>query len=92
MELGLAYYLRGRYEDAVTVVRRGISRHKDFVGHYITLAAAYARMGRIDDAESAARKVLKLHPFFEVNDYGSAFSNPSDREKIADGLRKAGLK
>lgn len=92
MELGLAYYLRGRYEDAVNIVRRGMSRQKDFVGHYITLAAVYAQMGRVDDAENAARKVLKMHPFFEVNDYGSAFRDPSDREKIADGLRKAGLK
>ena len=92
MELGLAYYLRGRYEDAVNVVRRGISRDKDFVGHYITLAATYAQMGRVDDAETAARKVLTMHPFFEVSDYGSAFRNPLDREKIADGLRKAGLK
>jgi len=69
-----------------------MSRQKDFVGHYITLAAVYAQMGRVDDAENAARKVLKMHLFFEVNDYGSAFRDPSDREKIADGLRKAGLK
>jgi hypothetical protein len=33
-----------------------------------------------------------LQPIFEVEAYGMAFRNPADRERIRDGLRKAGLK
>ncbi len=35
---------------------------------------------------------LMLQPFFELDSYGMAFRNPADRERIRDGLRKAGLK
>jgi adenylate cyclase len=92
MELGIAYYLKGRYDDAVNVLHQGLSRKPDFMGIHIALAATYAQMGRSVDARSAAQEALRLYPFFELDSYGTAFRNREDREKIVDGLRKAGLK
>jgi adenylate cyclase len=92
MELALAYYLKGRYDDSIRTLERGLALKPDFVGHHIVLAAAYAQMGRSEDAAREAATVLRLDPFFEVDSYGSVFRNPADRANIAEGLRKAGLK
>ena len=92
MELALAYYLKGRYDDSIRTLERGLARKPDFAGHHIVLAAAYAQTGRSEDAAREAATVLRLDPFFEVDSYGSVFRNPADRAKIAEGLRKAGLK
>ncbi len=92
MNLGLAYYLKGRYQDAISTLKRGVSQNPEFAGHYVGLAAAYGQAGRSDDAKFAAEKVLKLHPFFKLDSYGSVFRDSADRDKIIEGLRKAGLK
>jgi adenylate cyclase len=91
MELGLAYYLKGRYEDSIRILERGVGQKPDFVGHHIGLAAAYAQAGRFLEAQEAAATVLRLSPFFETESYGSAFRNPADRAALVEGLRKAGL-
>jgi len=92
MVLGQAYYLSGRYEDAITILNKGLAGNPNYVGYYIMLAAAYARAGRTEAANRSARDVLRLAPFFEVGSYGTVFRNPEDRSDIIDGLRKAGLK
>ncbi len=92
MFLGLSYYLKGQYEAAVSVLERGLIRRPDFPGIHIALAAAYAKAGRLEEAKLEADAVLRLNPFFEVDSYGTVFRNPADRNKILEGLRKAGLK
>jgi adenylate cyclase len=92
MELGLAYYLKEKYDDAVKILQQGLAKKPDFVGHQIVLTAAYAQLGRVEDARLSAQKVLRRHPFFEVESYGTIFQNLSDRKHLREGLRKAGLK
>jgi tetratricopeptide (TPR) repeat protein len=92
MELGLAYYLKGKYEDAIRTLQIGLARNPDFVGNYIAVAAAYAQTGRSEKAARAAEKVLRLHPFFEIESYGAKFRNQEDLAAIIAGLKKAGLK
>jgi adenylate cyclase len=91
-DLGLAYYLKGQYEEATRTLQRGVGRNPDFAWTFIALAAVYAQSGRSKEAERAAETVLKLHPFFKVDSFGTLFRNPDDRVRIAEGLRKAGLK
>jgi adenylate cyclase len=91
MELGLSYYLLGQYTEAVKIMNQGYTRRPDFVGNHIGLAAAYAQMGEMAQAREHAAQIKRHLPFFELNDYGSKFMNPDDRDKIVDGLRKAGL-
>jgi adenylate cyclase len=92
MELGLAYYLKERYDDAVRILQQGLAKKPDFVGHLIVLTAAYAQLGRTEDAKLSAQKVLRRHPFFEVESYATIFQNLSNRKHLRDGLRKAGMK
>ncbi len=91
MQLGLAYYLNSQYDDAIKTLERGLSRYPDNVFIHIPLAAAYAQAGRLTDATRIATTVRRLHPFFEVDSYGTAFTNPEHRARIYDGLRQAGL-
>ncbi|UCD78689.1 MAG: tetratricopeptide repeat protein [Desulfobacterales bacterium] len=91
MNMGLAYYLKGRYEEAIRTLELGAIQKPDFAGNHIGLAAAYAQSGRSEKARRAAEIVKKLYPFFELNSYGSVFRIPEDRNKLIAGLRKAGL-
>ncbi len=90
--LGLAYYLKGRYEDAAKVLEQGVNRRPDIPDSHIVLAATYAQMGRMEDASREAALIARLDPFFDLKSYGTAFKNPADRNAILKGLRKAGLK
>ena len=90
--LGLAYYLKSKYKDAIRVLEQPLSRYPNSAWSYIALAAAYAQAGRSEDAKRSAEMAKKLHPFFEVDSSFTLFRNPEDRDKILDGLRKAGLK
>ena len=92
MHLGLAYYLKGRYEDAVRSLERSTAKYPKEVFLRIALAAAYAQAGRSADAAREVQTVMKLHPFFRPDSFGRAFRNPQDREHISAGLRKAGFK
>ena len=75
--------------DLPGLLQLGRAEMMDF---YVALAATYAQSGQQKDAVRAAKTVLQLNPFFEVDSYGTAFRKPADRAKIMDGLRKAGLK
>ena len=89
--MGIGYYLKGQYAEAIGVLEEGVSRSRDWVGNHIILAAAYAQADRPVDAEREAKEVLRLDPFFEVENYGTVFRNPAHRDKIVEGLRMAGL-
>ena len=91
LHLGMAYYLKEEYEKALTVLEKGVIKRPDFVGYHLALAATYAQLDRIDEAQSSATDVLRFDPFFEVDSFGTAFQNEAHRQAIADGLRKAGL-
>ncbi len=90
--LGMAYYLRGQYAEALAVLEKGVVKTPDFTGYHLVLAATYARLGRKKEAARAADTLIHLDPFFKVESYGTAFRNPSHRAAIVEGLRSAGLK
>jgi adenylate cyclase len=89
--LGLAYYLNGKYEDAIKALEKDLSHTPTLAWSYIAIAAAYAQAGRSKDAKRAAEMVKKLHPFFELDSSFNLFRNPEDRKKFHKGLRKAGI-
>jgi adenylate cyclase len=91
MHLGIAHYLKGQYSQALDILEKGLVKRPDYVGYHIALAATYAQLGRPLDAASEASKVRHLDPFFTVESFGTAYRNPSHREAITEGLRKAGL-
>jgi adenylate cyclase len=91
MFLGIGYFLKGQYDKAINVLDEGLNRKPGWVGNHIILTAVYAQSGRSDDAKREAQEVLRLEPFFEIDNYGTVFRDQDDRAKIVEGLRKAGL-
>jgi hypothetical protein len=59
---------------------------------HIGLAAVYARMGRENEARSEGAEVLRIDPKFSIERYVKGMPDQSRRDRIADALRKAGLK
>jgi tetratricopeptide (TPR) repeat protein len=90
--LAFAYYLKEKYEDAIRTAGQGLGRNPNNAWIHLGLAAAYAQLSRSEDAKRSAEMAMKLHPFFEVESSFTLFRNPADRNKILEGLRKAGLK
>ena len=89
--VGWAYYLAGRYNDAVKVQEAAVRKDPSEYFIHAGLAAAYAQLGRTVDAYRAAGDTLRNWPFFNAAEFSRQFAW-QDQAAIAQGLRKAGLK
>jgi len=89
--LGLAYYLKRRYDAAVQQAELNLRKTESAHFSYVTLAAAYAEQDRFEDAMRAAAMIRRTDPTFDPKTFGSKFLNPVDLEQLREGMRKAGL-
>lgn len=89
--LGEAYYLLGRYADAVEVLERFRNSIEEDPTTLAILAAAQAQLGRTAAAAASAESLLKVSPFFDADSFAEYFAPPDDRAHLLEGLRKAGL-
>ena len=55
------------------------------------LAAAYAEMGRDQDAEGERAIVARLSPFFNAERFAAQFGTQEARDHMLEGLKKAGF-
>jgi tetratricopeptide (TPR) repeat protein len=90
---GIAEFYSGRDEEAVAWLSR--SSPNAPVAHFY-FAAALARLDRLEEARDATRAGLELNPSFTIARFRSSArsDNPvylAGRERVCDGLRKAGL-
>jgi adenylate cyclase len=90
---GNACYMLGRYEEAVTSLRESAWRMPNLRITQLWLAAAYAQLGRLDEARAAADEVRRIEPDFAIERWKltAVYKRPEDSERLFDGLRKAGL-
>jgi tetratricopeptide (TPR) repeat protein len=93
---GIAKLYSGRDEEAVAWLSRSIELYPNMPVTHFHFAAALARLGRVDEARETARAGLELNPSFTIARFRSSArsDNPvylADRERVYDGLRKAGL-
>ncbi len=91
--LGMAYRMCGRLEEAVTCYRESLKRETGYLAAYVNLTSALGELERFDEARDAAQDLLTQEPNFSIVAYtaGLSYRNAADIERIADGLRKAGL-
>jgi TolB-like protein len=86
----------GADEESLAWFRRGIEANRNLpVGHFF-LAAALALVDRLDEAKQSAQTGLALDPSFTVSRFraNAASDNPiylARRERVYDGMRRAGL-
>jgi TolB-like protein/class 3 adenylate cyclase len=88
--LALAYYLAGRYREAVQSAL-AVPRDTRTVFLEAVHAGALAELGEREAARRVADEVRRMDPFFDVKLFGRRLVNPAHREKAQEGLRKAGL-
>ncbi len=88
-----AMFQLGRYEDAVASLKRRIVRNPDTDISRVLLGACYGHLGRFDEARVEWQEVFRINPNYslEYRSKVAPYKNPSDFERVVDGLRKAGL-
>jgi adenylate cyclase len=91
MSLAQSYYFLGRYEETIGFLDRDDERFAEDPTPHALLAAAYAELGRHEDAARAVDKLRRLSPFFNAEAYAAHFANPEHGRLLLEGLRKAGL-
>jgi TolB-like protein len=88
----MSHFLCGRYEEACRAAYRSVQANPAHSITHVQLAAALAKLGRLEQAEVAATRVLELHPTFR---YGRQFAGvncaPALAASLGEALRVAGL-
>jgi len=87
-----AHFHRGRYEEAVAVSRKAIQASPGFSVGHAALAAPLVKLGRLEEAKSAAARVLELQPTFGCSrNFSAVGCVPELAAALAEALGAAGL-
>jgi adenylate cyclase len=90
--LTLAHFLRGRYDEAEHAARRAVQSNPNFSVSHCLLAAALAKLGRVEEARTEGRQVLALHPSFSAARFNDVVGIQTVlAESLADAWSAAGL-
>lgn len=88
----MGHFHRGRYEEACRAAYRAVQANPRHSITHVQLAAALAKLGRLQEARTTAARVLELHPTFR---YGRQFQGvncaPALAASLGEALRTAGL-
>jgi adenylate cyclase len=92
--LGHAYFLTGRYEEAIETLKSVLDRNPYFLPPHAYLAASYSELGRQEEAQAEAAEVMKLSPQTSTEAWRQRlpYKDQAAIERLFDGLRKAGVK
>ena len=95
LHLGVAYYLLDRYGEAVETLDRALAgnlgRNTQLMGRPV-LAASYARLNRLQDAERERTIVMRMSPFLDAERFAGQFGTPEARDRVLEGLKMAGFR
>lgn len=95
LTLGIAQYFLGHYGDALTALDRALARDPARIlqlNAHPALAATYARMGKLEDAERERLTITHLSPFFDAERYAAQFGTEEMRREMLAGLNAAGFR
>jgi adenylate cyclase len=88
----LGHFLRGRYEEAATAMRRAIRSKPGFSISHMFLATVLAKLGRMEEARAAAERVLQLQPNFSSSAQCAGIGCvPVLGSPLIEAMRAAGL-
>jgi adenylate cyclase len=93
-DLGHAYYLTGRYEEAIATFKRVLTRSPDFMPAHAYLAVIHSESGREEDAPSEGAEIMRLSPQLSLDALRQRlpYKDPVVLERVLTAARKAGLK
>jgi len=91
--LGTAYFVAGDYETAAKIFKDRITAnpHTDLSRAF--LASTLGHLGRAEEARRIWQELKEINPRYSFEDHMDRlpFKDPADAERIAEGVRKAGL-
>jgi TolB-like protein/Flp pilus assembly protein TadD len=92
--LGWAYYVTGRYEEALNTLQHALPLNPQWLPTHVYLAVVFSELGREEEARAAAAEVLRLSPNSSLEGMKQRlpFKDPAQTERVLAALRKAGLK
>ena len=92
--IGHAYFLTGRYEEAIETLKRVLDRNSDFMPAHAFLAASYSEIGWEEEARAEVAEVERLSPqaLSEALRQRLPYKDRAVSGRLFDSLRKAGLK
>jgi len=92
-DLAYAYLLMERRQEAIATAREAIKIDPDYIYSYHVLAIAHAERDEIEEARAAAENILRIEPKSALGAYDRSqpFQDEGLRQRMIDGLRKAGL-
>jgi len=90
---GVTLHLVGRKEEAVQSFKKAITLNPNHVLPRAFLAAVYADLGRIDEANAAAKEVIRLDPKFTATRLMQSHTlhDPVKDAKFRNLMQRAGL-
>jgi TolB-like protein/class 3 adenylate cyclase len=93
---GFASDFLQRYDEAVAWQQRSIQANGNYAIAHFHLASALANLGRLEEARAAAQAGLAIDPKFTIGwfltvKFSDTPAHLAWRERLADGMRKAGL-
>lgn len=93
-ELGQAYGLSGRYEEAIATLTKLSRAYPHKLRAHVALAAVYGELGKGAEARAEATEVLRINPQWslEVHKERVPIKDPAVLERHIAALRRAGLR
>jgi tetratricopeptide (TPR) repeat protein len=92
--LGWACFTAGLYEESISNMKKAREEFGSIKTRDPFLIASYSMLGRMDEAQEAARQWLKIDPTFSLSSWPHArlYKRAEDSERLLGASRKAGLK
>lgn len=92
--LANSYRNLSQYEEAIATYKKMLQIYgPDHLLAHLDLAVTYAWMDREKEARTEGAEVLRIDPKFTIERYVKAFpASQSYKDRLAEALRKAGLK
>ena len=91
--IGIAHFHAERFAESASWVRQGIAEKPSATWAWRIVAAAFANLGRLDEAREALTRLVQAHPGITIAAIKQASMppSPSFQHALFDGLRTAGL-
>jgi adenylate cyclase len=92
LSISLGHLQRGELQAAAEAAHKTFQANPYWSSAHVLLAATHAKLGRLDAAKAAARRVLELHPGFTISGACAAVEmHPSIAAPWSEALSLAGL-
>lgn len=92
LAITLSRLARSEYDAAAEAAQKVFQANPYWSSAHFLLAATHAKLGRLDAARAAARRVLELQPGFTISGTCAAFDiHPSVAAPLSEALSLAGL-